>query len=272
MEVMLLEDYENGKMPQSIQNIIGYLENCTSPPSQNDLIVGFIYILMLEAGFVPLEAEVCDETCDFSYSRLLQQTTKLIGLRKSETTFHLEFILLRSMPHVCNLNCLLSGDDMIVNCLVKGAAAFTLILDPLGYFTGSKKRPFQNLDQLSRKFKTTISYPAKVEILRSFNLYYPSLEWLVPEIQNQIMTYLDIDSVINLAKTCSTLCLSTNCVALWIRLLNIDFRKRKIHKTVDELENLYKTLYEPKLTKILLEGPNNVVFSNEELIRNSRLS
>lgn len=268
---MLLEDYEYGKVPQSITNIIKYLEESThKPPNNNDLIVGFIYILMLEAGFVPFEAPVCDETCDFNYRRLLEQTRSIIGLRKIEGNAYLDFVLLRSVPHICSVSCVSAGDDLIVNCIIKGYATFTLMLDPLGYFTGSKRHPFQNLNQLSRRVKSSISWPAKVEILKASKVYYPSLEWIAPEIQIQIMTYLDIDSVFNLAKTCTALCQSANCVGLWIQLLNTYFKKRHKYKSVEELQFLYEALYEPDLFKIMSEGPNIVLLRNEDRMKRSR--
>lgn len=273
MEPMLLEDYEYGKVPQSITNIIQYLEESAHEPlHNNDLIVGFIYILMLEAGFVPLQASDCDETCDFNYRRLLEQTRSIIGLRTIEGTAFMDFVLLRSVPHICSVSCVSAGDDIIVNCVIKYVATFTLMLDPLGYFTGSKKRPFQNLNQLSRKFKSSISWPAKVAILKASKVYYPSLEWIAPEIQIQIMTHLDIDSVFNLAKTCTALCQSANSVGLWIQLLNTYFRKKQKHKSVEVLQFLYETLYEPDLSRIMSGGPNTFIISNEDKMKFSFFS
>ncbi|RZB40526.1 F-box-like domain containing protein, partial [Asbolus verrucosus] len=259
MELMLLEDYRYGEIPRVITNLMEYFENNKLAPDKNDILVGFIYILMLESGFVHKDCTEIVEDCDFNYKRLLRLSKSLPEGWKRHHSYRLDFILKSTPQFVCNITCMTASDDLLVNCVIKDVNSFSVLLDPLMYFTSSTFRigsfTCQNLDHLSRAFKNAIAFPAKIFIAVENGGICACLQDLPHELLLKIMSYLKIEDVMNLAKTNRSVCRSAQDASLWTKLLDYDFRKKRIYKTYEELKFLYEIKYARELAKILNKGP-----------------
>lgn len=259
MEPILLEDYRYGDRPKSLLNLLEFFKNERISADKNNILAGFVYILMIESGFVPLEYTEPVEDCDFNYQRLLKLSQSLPEGWKRHRNYCFNFILKSGPEYVCTLSCLTACDDFIINCVIKDLGSFSLLLDPFNYFVSSlidlDRIQFQNLNHLSRLFKNEISFPAKCMIIRKLGSVCASIEDIPLEIQLEIYSYLKIVDLINLAKTCKSLCRSAQDSSLWIKLLDLDLRKKAIFKTVDELKFLYEIKYERELNRIMNCGP-----------------
>ncbi|KAF2885155.1 hypothetical protein ILUMI_21031 [Ignelater luminosus] len=204
MEPMMLEDYKEDNIPRSLQNLFNYFKQEDVTLDKNDLAVIFIYILMLESGFVtpdflPLHEESA-QTCDFHYKRLLLLTERMPkDWKRSKTSYRLSFVLIPCPINICSVTCILVSDELVVNCCVNNVNSsenhFSILLDPslyiVNYGNYGIKRIFQNLKDLSLKFKNLISHPCKMLILQTGSLRAATLMSLPPELLNYILKYCD---------------------------------------------------------------------------------
>ncbi|KAJ8940475.1 hypothetical protein NQ318_010808 [Aromia moschata] len=153
--------------PRSLSNLLEFFEKSNLPANKTDLLVGLVYILMLESGFVPIEQRYSCEECSFNYQRLLMFSRQLPKNWKRDSLYTFSFVLPPFQVYECSLAFVLAADDLLVNCVVKGVESghFNTILDPLFYFTSSTTQvsthKLQNLNQLSRAVKNSVCYPAK---------------------------------------------------------------------------------------------------------------
>ncbi|EFA09391.2 F-box only protein 7-like Protein [Tribolium castaneum] len=256
MEPMLLEEYKYGHAPRSIVNILEFFNRNKLPSDKNDIIVGFLYVLMLECGFVEMNCtDILQDDCNFNYKRLLQHSKTLPEAWKRDSRYQLNFILKSSPQLVCRLTCMSVSDDLLVNCTIKDVDNFSFLADPLMYFITSKVQfnefHFQNLDHLSRSFKDSVAFPAKVAVIESTGGICTCLQHLPYEILIRIMSYLNISDVMNLARTSTSLCQVAQDSALWVKLLASDLKKKNIVKTYEELKFLYQIKYARELTKMM---------------------
>ncbi|XP_044272135.1 uncharacterized protein LOC123016026 [Tribolium madens] len=266
MDPMLLEEYKYGQTPRSIVNILEFFDRNKLAPDKNDIIVGFLYILMLECGFVEMNCTEIIEDYNFNYKRLLQHSKTLPEAWKKDSSYQLNFIL-KSNPYlVCRLTCMSVSDDLLINCTIKDVGNFSFLVDPLMYFITSKVQfkdfLFQNLDHLSRSFKDSVAFPAKVAVIETTGGICICLQHLPYEILIRIMSYLKISDVLALAKTSISLCQKSQDSALWVKLLDCDFKKKNIVKTYEELKFLYEIKYARELSKIMVQGPIDLNTSN----------
>lgn len=261
MEPMLLEDHRYGDVPRSVSNLLTFFERNKLTPDKNDLIVGLLHILMVESGFVHKACTDLVEDCDFNYKRLLRHSQSLPANWKLHNSYRTDFVL-KSAPHlVSNLICTPVADDLLVNCVIKDVDTFSVLLDPLTYFTSSTVQlgsfAFQSLDHLARTFKNRIAFPAKIAVVAATGGICGCFQDLPHDLLVRIMRYLRIQDVMSLARTCRAACQSAQEPILWVKLLDADFRKKNICKTYEELKFLYEIKYARELNRILLNRPPN---------------
>ena len=231
---MLLEDYKYGEMPQTVANLLEFFQTRNITPDRSDIVVGFLHILMLETGFVDKNCTDSVQDCDFNYQRLLRHSKTLPQSWKRTSSYQMDFIL-NSCPHIaCSIVCVDVSDDLQINCTIKDIAWYSLLVDPLTYFTSSKINlgsfGFQNLRHLSRNFKDSIAFPAKTEIVNTCKGICACFQHLPQELLVKIMCYLETEDVLRLAETCRDVCLSAQDSSLWVKLLHRDSRRKHIVK------------------------------------------
>lgn len=258
MEPMLVEECKYGAIPRSITNLLEFFESNNLSPTKNDIIVGLIYILMLESGFIEKTCTDVIQDCDFNYRRLLECSKTLPLSLRGNNIYNINFVLKSNSPIVCSLTLMFVSDDLLVNCTIKDVGFFSFLLDPLMYIITSTILPqgffFQNLDHLSRSFKDQIAFPAKIAVMEASGEIPVCLQNLPYEILHTILSYLKITDVIIFAQTCRTLCQISQDSSLWVKLLDRDYRKKKIVKTYEELKFLYELKYAKKLSQIMVKG------------------
>lgn len=260
MEPMLLEDYKHGHMPQTLKNLMDFYQENNLSPDKNDIIVGLLHILMLESGFIHKDCEEKVDDYDFNYQRLLRLSKNLPTNWKRTNSYQMDFILTCTPDLLCTIISIPISDDLLINCTVKDIGSYSLLIDPLMYYISSKiklgKCMFQNLDHLSRNFKNSIAYPAKIAIGEFSGGISACIKSLPYELLVKIMSYLTISEVLTFARTCRSVCVAAQDSTLWVKLLDRDYRKRNIIKTADELKFLYRIKYARELAKISHFGPS----------------
>ncbi|XP_050511590.1 uncharacterized protein LOC126887801 [Diabrotica virgifera virgifera] len=196
MDPILVEDFEVEALPQSVKNIITSLEQCVTEPSRNDILVGVIYILMLEYGFVPNHCKDSSPNQGFNLKQLLEYSKELPQNWKEHGIYTLWFYLKGYEQNQCNIVCCPSLDDLIVNCYITKIenSVFTMLVDSLSYFSSSnvnaRRLNFQNLKGLSFKIKSTICYPVYQTILRSHLRFDKCMEAMPFELILLLKKYL----------------------------------------------------------------------------------
>ncbi|XP_060529576.1 uncharacterized protein LOC132703997 isoform X2 [Cylas formicarius] len=205
MRPLLVDDYKYEEEPESLQNILKFIENSSFPFGKVEILVGLIYILMLESGFVPLGYKDNDK-CDFDYQRVLQLSQSLPVVRRNKS-YHVTLVLPAFPSYEVKLAIVIFSEDLLINCFVKGVerSLFNALLDPLTYFTSSdlclQRYKFQSLNHLSRVIKDRICFPVKYCILKHHNILFPCLEDLPAEIIIIIMKKLKLCDLIRFGMT-----------------------------------------------------------------------
>ncbi|KAF5270817.1 hypothetical protein FQR65_LT17796 [Abscondita terminalis] len=194
MEPMMLEDYNGTKLPLSLENLFNFSKKNGLKLDKNDITAFFIYIMMLESGFVASdcpnlqEITTCNVHSDFHYQRFLFLSKFLPRDWKRDNIYTLNFILPPFVQHLCTVIGIVVSDDIVVNCSIKNIddAKFCMLIDPSMYVVKSSNvhsvNMFQNLRALSIKFKTMISNSSKCVILHTYSLRSASLQGMPPEI------------------------------------------------------------------------------------------
>ncbi|KAL3268851.1 hypothetical protein HHI36_007941 [Cryptolaemus montrouzieri] len=255
MEPLLLEDFQRSRFPTTLKNIMKSFEKQGIQPSKCDFLVGCLYTLMLEYGFIPQEKESFYNDCGFNYSRIKDLVSFPAWKKSDENSYSLSFILPPHHIYTCKVICIKMGDDLIVNAIVKNIedVHHTIMLDILSYFTdGAHQKAcmdkMQNLRSLSTSFKNQVAFPVKHAILRTNGLRHPCLEDLPLEIIFYIFKYIhgtDIIKFTAISKQFHSMRLE---VKLWENLILRDF-KCTVKKTLsyEELMKEYGYIYRSQL-------------------------
>ncbi|XP_018336409.1 F-box only protein 7-like [Agrilus planipennis] len=210
MEPLLLCDSSGNQVPKSLLNVLAALSS-EEAINASDVLVGLIYILMLETGFVTTDIDAPPEEClssDFHYHRFLRCTTQLPkNWIKNVHNYNFSFILLPYRQHICHISCIPVCEDIIVNCTIEGinSSHLSILIDPFLYVLKSSegvKWRFQNLKSLSLYFKNEISYPAKMVILQNNNVGCACLQNLPVEVLLNIVKYLDGRALYKFKEVC----------------------------------------------------------------------
>lgn len=260
MEPILVEDYKISEESQSIKNILNYLKGIDPNSSRNEILMGLIYILCLETGFVPKE-EYDENTMlshNFNYQNIKTFSLKLPLGWKINNVYNFSFILPPFTQHEMQITAVFISADIVINCVVNEIeeAQFTICLDPLLYFSSSccdiNSYHLQNIKHLSKNIKDSLSYSAKQAILHQNGIISECFEQLPPEIVLEIMKLLDVKSLISLSQVNSMCHRIMKSPILWLRLLykdyNMLFRKEKAGSELkpvvyEHVRNAYKKQY-----------------------------
>lgn len=206
----LLEEYEPNDPPQSLTNLLQYFETTGVELSTHDSFIVFLYILMLETGFVPREFfdDIDDGNgCnDFCYRRIIAMTTKFPSSWKGDRSYYISFVLPCLPDDICKFFCLVAGEDILATCTLQDIKiGFSYLFDPAIYIVDTKaesKKLFQNLRGLSVKFKSEISYRLKTFMLTTNSVPHNNLYFLPIEVIFHILEYVNEKDLKNFAKTC----------------------------------------------------------------------
>ncbi|KAG5888115.1 hypothetical protein JTB14_023409 [Gonioctena quinquepunctata] len=247
---IFLDDFWNGDKPQSLKNMLTHLENTEANVTRLDILVGLIYILMLENGFVPKESnEDSGYENKFDITRMLEHSKILPSGWKKQGVYVLPFKLPTFDTNECRIACYSLGDDFVINCVVKGIenGHFCTCLDPLTYYSSasnSKIFNLQNIRRLSAEVKNAICFPAKQSILLYYNIKVCCLEALPTEMIILITEYLDTIDLIHFGMTCRKFHAVSKLTYVWIRRIEKDFEMKLNDNTRNldyrELVNIYK--------------------------------
>ncbi|KAG5900196.1 hypothetical protein JTB14_008079 [Gonioctena quinquepunctata] len=234
MEPIFLDDFRHGEKPRTLKNVLSYLEETTPNASEIEILVGLIYILMLETGFEPLDtSRQSGGDFNFNISTALKHSTQLPSNWKSEGFYKLSFTLPCFEIHECIIACSSLEEDLLVNCVVKEVenAHFTTLLDSLTYFSSStndlRNLHFQNIHDFSTKVKQDICYPAKQCILRFYDVKVGCLEVLPSELIIVLMEYMEITDFVHFGMTNKYFNEFLKRPKTWIKRLEKDFNMRK---------------------------------------------
>lgn len=189
------------------------VESGTVSQSRIDILVGLIFLLMLESGFVPSNYSSSDVSFEFNYKRMIALSKNLpLDKQIKNKNYHLKMCLLNLQQFEVNMAIVCISDDLVVNCFVKGveSAHYYVLLDPLYYFTSSntdlRAIKFQQLDHLSREIKNKIAFPAKLSILKQNGIALPCIEDLPTEVAIIIMKKLQGKNLINFGEAVQRFC------------------------------------------------------------------
>lgn len=195
MNPMLLEDFKTNNLPVSLANILKYCDATKTDLGSDDYIAIFVYISMLELGFVKAGCTVRADPYyqGFHYSILLNQTQCLPSnwQRKDCYNFTLE---LPGFPlNRCKLICLKVADDIVVNASMVNSPNnnTSVLIDPKLYILDSRKGRlrFQNLKKFSTLIKSQIGFPFVIAILRRTNPDFTVFNLLPIEVYEYILKY-----------------------------------------------------------------------------------
>lgn len=205
----LLEEYEPSDPPQSLTNLLQYFETTGFELSTHDTFIVFLYILMLETGFVPkeffegIEGNGCN---DFCYDRIIAMTKRFPSNWKGDRSYYISFVLPCLSDDICKFFCLVAGEDILATCTLQDIKiGFSYLFDPAIYIVETKvenRKLFQNLRGLSVKFKSEISYRLKTFMLTTNNVPHNNLYFLPIEVIFNILEYVNEKDLKSFAKTC----------------------------------------------------------------------
>lgn len=227
---LLIEELSEDNIPKSLENLLSYLRKKRIILDKNDVMVLIMYLLMLEAGFVPKDQvdSVSERTIGFHYKRLMNFTRDMPKNWKiTENLYKMEFVLVPFPLYACTFLCTHNAGEMVVNCYVRNISDtnFSLLIDSSQYIISSStdihKHRFQHLKSLSKKFKSELAYKIKIAILHE-NDVRASIEDFPTEIILEITTYLDIKSLVRFSGSCK-------------RFYSVCFESKVIDKVVNTL-------------------------------------
>lgn len=228
MEPIFVDDFQNEEYPKSIQNILNFLEQTEPRATRNDVLIGLIYILMLETGFLPTDFKDDNTNSSFNLRKHLEYTKKLPDTWKKDGMYKLSFMLENFEENECVVLCSSNLDDLLINCYIKGIEnGFTVYLDTLTYFSSSNVSihnvRLQHLRGFSCKVKDNLCYPAKQAILKSHFCVQECLDVLPDELILLIMGYLRTIDLVKFGITSLHYNKIMRTPLLWFRRLIIDF-------------------------------------------------
>lgn len=200
-----MEDYELNNPPQTLQNVFEYFENNGVSLNAHDTFIVFLYVLMLETGFIPKDFadDSANDSAEFFYPRMLQMSKKFPGNWKLDRSYYINFVLPCLPADICKFFCLVSGEDILATCTIPNSKiGYSFLFDPTVYIVKNNSKVFQNLKGLSITFKNAISFPLKVFVLSMYNIPHNSLLYLPYETLLDIMKYLNKFDIANLCRTC----------------------------------------------------------------------
>lgn len=206
----LLEEYEPHDPPQSLTNLLHYFETTGVDLSTHDTFIVFLYVLMLETGFVPKEyyfEDVAGNECnDYCYRRIDALTKKFPSNWKGDRSYYISFVLPCLPEDICKFFCLVAGEDILATCTLQDIKiGFSYLFDPAIYIVDTKigtRKLYQNLRGLSVKFKSEISYRLKTFMLTTNNVPHNNLYFLPIEVILHILEYVNEKDLKSFAKTC----------------------------------------------------------------------
>lgn len=205
----LLEEYEpNDHPPQSLTNLLQYFESTGVELSTHDTFIVFLYILMLETGFVPKEffADIENGCNDYCFHRIDAMTKQFPSNWKGDRSYYISFVLPCLPDDICKFFCLVAGEDILATCTLQDIKiGFSYLFDPTIYVVDTNvgnKKFFQNLRGLSVKFKSEISYRLKTFMLTTNNVPHNNLYFLPIEVILHVLGYVNEKDLKNFAKTC----------------------------------------------------------------------
>lgn len=205
----LLEEYEPNELPQSLKNLLEYFGTTGVELSTHDTFIVFLYILMLETGFVPrdyFDDVEGNGSNDYCYHRINVMTKKFPLNWKGDRSYYISFILPCLPNAICKFFCLVAGEDILATCTLQDIKiGFSYLFDPAIYIVDTNigtKKLFQNLRGLSVKFKSEISYRLKTFMLTTNKVPHNNLYFLPIEVILHILEYVNEKDLKNFAKTC----------------------------------------------------------------------
>lgn len=198
-----MEDYELNDHPQTLRNAFSYLESSSMVLNTSDTFIVFLYILMLETGFVPKEfaGDAATDCGEFCYPRILKLTERLPTKWKLDRSYYINFVLPCLPNDICKFFCIVAGEDILATCTIQDSKiGYSFLFDPSVYIVDNNTRLFQNLRGLSIKFKDSISYPLKSFVLSMYNIPHNSLLYLPYEVVLCILRYVDKYDIRNVSR------------------------------------------------------------------------
>nr|XP_023020755.1 F-box only protein 7-like isoform X1 [Leptinotarsa decemlineata] len=225
-----LDDYRGEEKPKSLENVLSFIQETEPDATKTDVLVGLIYILMLETGFMPKNTEEPSRNdYDFNLSVVIHLSKRLPRGWKQDKLYRMSFTLPTYERHICTVICFNSSDELLVNCIVDGVEERELCcyLDPLLYFSHSENNlrnlHLQNLHGFSMKVKNEICYPAQQFILRFNNIRVSCVEALPTEVIIVLMKYLKTIDFIAFGSTSKDFRKFLDSNITWIRRIERDF-------------------------------------------------
>lgn len=190
--VVLLEDYKINETPPSLLNVLECFARQGIAPNKCDIMCGFIFILMLEYGFVPADCtdlSATENSHTFNYQRVLRLSKQFPDTKwKKNDYYEFDFYVPTFSFISCKIVCVSIADDFIINCTLSSLTrrsnecCYSVALDPSRYIVTD--RIFQCLKNLAVIVKDEIAYKAKSAIIKSQQdtARFPCLEFLPVEI------------------------------------------------------------------------------------------
>lgn len=202
---LLIEEIEGDNEPVSYALVLERLETLNKTPSalnKYDIIVCFIFVIMLEQGFIPLHcAEEFSSVGHFEFDK--QRVHNLCKRlpdtwKKSNSLYELSFVLGCFRRQQCRLLCTICMDDLLVNCSVQGVqnGNYSMLIDPSQYVIDSRislRKRFQHIKHFATNFKNAIANPAKWDVLQVNDVPTPRLQDLPPELKNELEKLVKVE-------------------------------------------------------------------------------
>lgn len=214
--LLLIEDSTRDEVPTHLATIFKILEPQRS--SRADILAILVYAHALESGFYPsgttVQAGPQIETCwSYSFNNQFVRTFSSVlpdhyhGYELGSYEFRLE-----SFSHsrqFCLLLARETDDRLCINFITERRAHAVIVLPISRYITRhslqSPAKCLQNVKELGMRLRGELFLPMRNAVLSTEMRHYPGLLGLPEELQRMIISYLDSQSLQQLAITCMSM-------------------------------------------------------------------
>ncbi|XP_045785129.1 F-box only protein 7-like [Maniola jurtina] len=249
MNLALAESTQE-KVPSVLEDILKRISSDEKSTNlkQTDIFLVLLIVLLSENGFFL----VADNQADTIEPQCLQliDNKHLSKWKISTGVYELSFVLGGFSDSLIKLMLCPLGISSLINVVISDISpeVYSVCFPVSRYVVDPEASTipmmFNDLKHLSDTFKTRIITPLKSTLLNHYGYSSASLVGLPEELIINILLYLPISNIINVAKTCRKLSLLLNNECFWHKLFLRDISSTKVSLTdCQEYKTLYRDMY-----------------------------
>ncbi|PIK53583.1 putative F-box only protein 7 [Apostichopus japonicus] len=236
-EPMVVRDCFEDKLPHRLRQVW----DSNKPQGVTEALSLVLHVMMLETGFLThTDAKVASSSCHDQKSQInIPVTWNQFGCCRFSYVHQLY-----EQAQVCHLACVPLGSLLTITGLIshEKSSSFSVQLKPSEYIKKMKDGfSLSNTAKLSRLFKDSVAYLMTRQLRENSGVFpHSGILTLPMEIQIQILSYLDLRSLLNVSETCQSLLGLSQDDTLWRCLCLRDLRVK--FSTVTNF-HLWKAVY-----------------------------